>query len=588
MQLTSLGFLFVLLPVGGLIYYFLRGAGRRRFLLGYSLLFVGLLSPLCLLLLLAVMVPDYLLARYIAMAHPRARSILLGCVIKDISLAVVCSILTELDKLILPVGISIAAFTSVGYLIDLYHGECDPIDDPIRYGVFCSFFGKLYIGPIVSAQQFVPQLDDPQMTAEGITRGMVQYLRGLAKIVILAGSLQELITQWETLLSLEVTILGTWLHVLCYIFYIYFTLSGYSDMARGTGAVFGLDLPENFHHPLQSYSVADFFGRFNISANRFVRKYVYQALGAEDNGPLSTSVNILLITMLMGLWYGINLNYLVWGAFLGLFIIFEVLYIERHVEKIPPYLCRMYTFIAILISFCWYCGDSLAASAASLRVMLGLGGAVFLVLALKLYQLQIKQHDYYQSKALDQQTRSTVVTASRGTIYDRNGNELAVSATAETVFLSPKELAEELEKPETKWTKESLSAGLSQLLGVTQESILEQMERTYSQYEVVKLRVDEDTDLQGGEPVTLVVRPEGISLMGLEETVPEGTALRGTIENYSFLGRMIRYWVRVGEEVFVIDDANVDLTGARTGDVQLRLDTRKLHVLKGGGADAAG
>ena len=229
----------------------------------------------------------------------------------------VCSILTELDKLILPVGISIAAFTSVGYLIDLYHGECDPIDDPIRYGVFCSFFGKLYIGPIVSAQQFVPQLDDPQMTAEGITRGMVQYLRGLAKIVILAGSLQELITQWETLLSLEVTILGTWLHVLCYIFYIYFTLSGYSDMARGTGAVFGLDLPENFHHPLQSYSVADFFGRFNISANRFVRKYVYQALGAEDNGPLSTSVNILLITMLMGLWYGINLNYLVWGAFLG-------------------------------------------------------------------------------------------------------------------------------------------------------------------------------------------------------------------------------------------------------------------------------
>ena len=126
-----------------------------------------------------------------------------------------------------------------------------------------------------------------------------------------------------------------------------------------------------------------------------------------------------------------------------------------------------------------------------LLALLGIG--TFLLLFAQLYKLQIKQHDYYQSKALDQQTRSTVVTASRGTIYDRNGNELAVSATAETVFLSPKELAEELEKPETKWTKESLSAGLSQLLGVTQESILEQMERTYSQYEVVKLRVDEDT-----------------------------------------------------------------------------------------------
>ena len=111
MQLYSLGFLFLLLPVGGLVYYFLHGGARRVFLLCYSLLFVGLLSPLCLLLLLTVMVPDYLLARYIAMAHPRARAILLGCVIKDIALAVVCSVLTELDKLVLPVGISIAAFT---------------------------------------------------------------------------------------------------------------------------------------------------------------------------------------------------------------------------------------------------------------------------------------------------------------------------------------------------------------------------------------------------------------------------------------------------------------------------------------------
>ena len=101
------------------------------------------------------------------------------------------------------------------------------------------------------------------------------------------------------------------------------------------------------------------------------------------------------------------------------------------------------------------------------------------------------------------------------------------------------------------------------------------------------LRV-EDAPVQDGEQVTLVVRPECIRLLRPGETAPDGTTLSGTIENYSFLGRMIRYWVRVGEEVFVIDDANVDLTGARTGDVQLRLDTRKLHVLKGGGADAAG
>ena len=101
------------------------------------------------------------------------------------------------------------------------------------------------------------------------------------------------------------------------------------------------------------------------------------------------------------------------------------------------------------------------------------------------------------------------------------------------------------------------------------------------------LRV-EDAPVQDGEQVTLVVRPECIRLLRPGETAPDGTTLSGTIENYSFLGRMIRYWVRVGEEVFIIDDANVDLTGARSGQVQLCLDTHKLHILKDGGMDAAG
>ena len=104
----------------------------------------------------------------------------------------------------------------------------------------------------------------------------------------------------------------------------------------------------------------------------------------------------------------------------------------------------------------------------------------------------------------------------------------------------------------------------------------------------MSLRVDEETDVRDGEVVTLVVRPECMRLLGPNETAPAGTVLQGTIENYSFLGRMIRYWVRVGAEVFVIDDANVDLTGARTGEVRLSLDAHKLHVLKDGGADAAG
>lgn len=378
MNLYSLGFLFLFLPVGSLLYYFLRGRSRSIFLLGLSFLFVGLLSPLFLLLMVASIAIDFYLAKPIAYAHPKAKMIFAFCVIKDILLFVVTSSLAQLHRLALPLSISIVVFTSIGYLADLYHGETDLVEDPVAYGLFCCFFGKLYVGPIVSANDFIPQVEQARMTPEGITQGMSRFILGLAKKVILADSLLELIGSWDSLLLTNTTVLGTWMRIICYIFYIYFLLSGFSDMAKGTGAIFGLELPENFHHPLQSSSVADFFSRFNISANRFVRKYVYQALGAEDNGSLSTAMNILLITMLMGLWYGIDLNFLVWGAFLGAFIIIDVLIIDKHIEKIPPYIVRAYTFIAILISFCWFCGKDIPDSWHSLQIMFGAGGVPFL------------------------------------------------------------------------------------------------------------------------------------------------------------------------------------------------------------------
>ena len=133
-------------------------------------------------------------------------------------------------------------------------------------------------------------------------------------------------------------------------------------------------------------------------------------------------------------------------------------------------------------------------------LMLVLGVGAFVLLFGKLYQLQIKRHEELQKLAVSQQTRSTVVSASRGTIYDRNGNILAISATAETVFLSPLEIqetlkaSEEATKAEDKvsWTKDSLAADLAEILEVNEEGIRKRMDRTNSQYEVIKLRADEE------------------------------------------------------------------------------------------------
>ena len=127
-------------------------------------------------------------------------------------------------------------------------------------------------------------------------------------------------------------------------------------------------------------------------------------------------------------------------------------------------------------------------------LMLVMGIAMFVLLFFKLYSLQITRHEELQKKAVSQQTRSTVITANRGTIYDRNGNIMAISATAETVFLSPLEIDRALkdtEKPVT-WTRESVASELGSILDVNEATILKKMGRTNSQYEVLKLRADEE------------------------------------------------------------------------------------------------
>lgn len=142
-------------------------------------------------------------------------------------------------------------------------------------------------------------------------------------------------------------------------------------------------------------------------------------------------------------------------------------------------------------------------------LMAVLGVLVFLILVIKLFSLQILRHDELESKALDQQTRSTEVAATRGTIYDRNGNIMAISATAETVFLSPLEMERALSDKDNPvaWTKDSVAQKLSEILEINKEGILKKMERTDSQYEVLKLRVEEDV----ADQIRTFINDEGVA-----------------------------------------------------------------------------
>ena len=130
----------------------------------------------------------------------------------------------------------------------------------------------------------------------------------------------------------------------------------------------------------------------------------------------------------------------------------------------------------------------------SFVLMLVMGIGMFVLLFFQLFDLQIVRHEELQSKAVNQQTRRTVVTASRGTIYDRSGNIMAISASAETVILSPLEIdraVNDKDDPVT-WTKDSLAAGLAEILDGDAAAIRRRMDNTESQYELIKLRADEE------------------------------------------------------------------------------------------------
>ena len=241
----------------------------------------------------------------------------------------------------------------------------------------CCFFGKLYAGPLVEYQEMANQLHSPDFSLSEVGEGMLQFVQGLAKKVILADRVTVVCTALLEINGSELPVLGAWMMVVCSAFSTYFTLSAYCDMAMGLGRVFGLSLPRNFAYPFQSRTVTDFFARFNITVTRYIRRYVYRFLGYDSGGHLSNTFNLMLTAMLAGLWFGLRLSTLAWGMFLGAFMIVEVLWGHRLFERIPPFFLRIYAFAVVVLSFAFLSANNLAQAFNTLAVMTGLAGHSF-------------------------------------------------------------------------------------------------------------------------------------------------------------------------------------------------------------------
>ncbi|MBQ3236283.1 MAG: hypothetical protein IJA92_02025, partial [Oscillospiraceae bacterium] len=202
--------------------------------------------------------------------------------------------------------------------------------------------------------------------------GLYLFIRGLAKYVVLASPLAAIHEQLVLANYSEISIVGAWLDMIVFSMMIFFDLSGFCDMARGLGKCFGMELPQNFYFPFQSPTVSDFLDRFNMTVTGFFRHYVYDVLRNDKNSRPQFIVNTILICMLCGIWFGIEMNFIFWGLYIAAFIIIEELFLKKILLDIPRLFARAYTFAVTMFSMTIFSAEDTAFIIPSFKAMFGI------------------------------------------------------------------------------------------------------------------------------------------------------------------------------------------------------------------------
>lgn len=240
--------------------------------------------------------------------------------------------------IVLPLAISFFTFQQVAYLVDRFKNG-GPRYRLLDYALFVSFFPQLIAGPIVRHDEMLPQFADPRRfsaTLENAYRGVVLFVIGLSKKVLLADSLSPTVSAvftkaeaGEPLLFVE-----AWTGALAYTFQLYFDFSGYVDMALGAGLLFGITLPQNFESPYKATNIIDFWRRWHMTLSRFLRDHLYIPLGGNRLGVARRYANLMTTMLLGGLWHGAGWNFVLWGGLHGAYLCINNAW--RHVASRLP------------------------------------------------------------------------------------------------------------------------------------------------------------------------------------------------------------------------------------------------------------
>lgn len=223
---------------------------------------------------------------------------------------------------VVPIGISFIIFQALTYPLDVYRGRIAASNTLLDFTFFLVFFPQLLSGPIVRAAQFLPQTApgrslDRDFAASGLSLVFMGLVKKIALADVIAAHIVDPAFAQPAAYSPVFLAIG----ILAYSIQIYLDLSGYTDMARGVGRLFGYDLPINFERPYLATSVSNFWQRWHITMSSFFRDYLYFGIGGSKSG--NVYVNLLVTFIAIGLWHGAGWNFVLYGALHGSMVGFE-------------------------------------------------------------------------------------------------------------------------------------------------------------------------------------------------------------------------------------------------------------------------
>ena len=389
MVFSSLTFLFVFLPIVLLIYYISPRPLKNFVILLFSLIFYAWGEPKFIFLIILSILINYIGALQIVKNSSdteKRKFIFITLLLIDISILfffkyygfIISSIgsLFGIDLVIrdipLPLGISFYTFQQISYIIDVYTKKTKVQKNLINFAAYITMFPQLIAGPIVKYNDIESQLKNRNENLTQFSSGVHRFIIGLGKKVLLANSIGAIWSEIKVIPLNEISILTSWIGIIAFALQIYFDFSGYSDMAIGLAKMFGFEFLENFNYPYISKSVTEFWRRWHISVGTWFREYLYIPLGGNKKGNLIQIRNLFVVWFTTGLWHGASFNFIAWGIYFGVILFIEKIIFKNILNKLPSFLCHIYTLILVLIGWVIFDMNTLSSAMEYISIMFGL------------------------------------------------------------------------------------------------------------------------------------------------------------------------------------------------------------------------